>query len=89
MYMAIIGLKKGSGKRSRAREKSGNFDMDNEWQPCIFNTRKLSQSSTSEQRNQYCCLLADATIPMTLSVSETKLLSQRPNVGGLFSFQPG
>ena len=36
--MAIIGLQKGSGKRSRVREKvsekSGNFDMDNEWQPC-------------------------------------------------------
>ena len=34
--MAIIGLQKGSGKRSRVREKSGNFDMDNEWQPCFL-----------------------------------------------------
>ena len=35
--MAIIGLQKGSGKRSRVREKSVKsqlFDMDNEWQPC-------------------------------------------------------
>ena len=33
--MAIIGLQKGSGKRSRVREKSVNFDMDNEWQPWL------------------------------------------------------
>ena len=39
--MAIICLQKGSGKRSRVREKSGNFDMDNEWQPCL---RKFSGS---------------------------------------------
>ena len=37
--MAIIGLQKGAGKRSRVgkvSEKSGNFDMDNEWQPCVI-----------------------------------------------------
>ena len=33
--MAIICLQKGSGKMSRVREKSGNFDTDNEWQPCF------------------------------------------------------
>ena len=36
--MAIIGLQKGSGKnvdsQGKVSEKSGNFDMDNEWQPC-------------------------------------------------------
>ena len=38
--MAIIGLQKGSGKKvesqGKVSEKSGNFDMDNEWQPCII-----------------------------------------------------
>ena len=32
--MAKIGLPKGSGKRLKVREKSGNFEMDIEWQPC-------------------------------------------------------
>ena len=33
--MAKIGLPKGSGKRLKVREKSGNFEMDIEWQPCL------------------------------------------------------
>ena len=38
--MAKNGLPKGSGKRLKVREnlvseKSGNFKMDIEWQPCI------------------------------------------------------
>ena len=33
--MAKIGLPKGSGKRLKVSEKSGNFEMDIEWQPCI------------------------------------------------------
>ena len=36
--MAKIGLPKGSGKRfesqGKVSEKSGNFEMDIEWQPC-------------------------------------------------------
>ena len=32
--MAKIGLPKGSGKWLKVREKSGNFEMDIEWQPC-------------------------------------------------------
>ena len=32
--MAKIGLLKGSGKQLKVREKSGNFEMDIEWQPC-------------------------------------------------------
>ena len=32
--MAKIGLGKGSGKRLKVSEKSGNFEMDIEWQPC-------------------------------------------------------
>ena len=32
--MAKIGLPKGSGKWLKVREKSGNFEMDFEWQPC-------------------------------------------------------
>ena len=33
--MAKIGLSKGSGKRFKVSEKSGNFEMDIiEWQPC-------------------------------------------------------
>ena len=31
--MAKVGLPKGSGKRLKVREKSGNFEMDIEWQP--------------------------------------------------------
>ena len=33
MKMTKIGLPKGSGKRLKVREKSGNFEMDIEWQP--------------------------------------------------------
>ena len=32
--MVKIGLPKGSGKRLKVSEKSGNFEMDIEWQPC-------------------------------------------------------
>ena len=32
--MAKIGLPKGSGKWLKVREKSVNFEMDIEWQPC-------------------------------------------------------
>ena len=32
--MAKIGFPKGSGKRLEVSEKSGNFEMDIEWQPC-------------------------------------------------------
>ena len=31
--MAIIDLQKGSAKWSKVSEKSGNFEMDIEWQP--------------------------------------------------------
>ena len=31
--MAKIGHPKGSGKRLKVRENSGNFEMDIEWQP--------------------------------------------------------
>ena len=31
--MAKIGLPKGSGKLLKVSEKSGNFEMDIEWQP--------------------------------------------------------
>ena len=34
--MAKIGLPKGSGKRLKVSEKSGNFEMDIEWQPCFY-----------------------------------------------------
>ena len=34
--MAKIGLPKGSGKQLKVSEKSGNFEMDIEWQPCIY-----------------------------------------------------
>ena len=33
--MAKIDLPKRSGKRSKVREKSGNFENDIEWQPCM------------------------------------------------------
>ena len=32
--MAKIGLQKGSGKQLKVSEKSGNFEMEIEWQPC-------------------------------------------------------
>ena len=34
--MAKIGLPNGPGKRSKVSEKSGNFEKDIEWQPCII-----------------------------------------------------
>ena len=34
MKMAKIGLPRRSGKRSKVREKSGNFEKEIEWQPC-------------------------------------------------------
>ena len=38
MRIAIIGLQKGSGKwlKQKVSEKSGNFEMDIEWQPCYL-----------------------------------------------------
>ena len=33
--MAKSGLPKGSGKWSKVREKSGNFERDIKWQPCL------------------------------------------------------
>ena len=45
--MAIIGLQKGSGKRSRVREKSGNFDTDIEWQPC-YQRSQLHKGTNQE-----------------------------------------
>ena len=33
--MAKIDLPKGYGKRLKVRKKSGNFEMDIEWQPCL------------------------------------------------------
>ena len=47
----FIGLQKGSGKRSRVREKSvksGNFDMDNEWQPCTVVLAAIIQIDLSQ-----------------------------------------
>ena len=35
MKMAKIGLPKGSGKQLKVSEKSGNFEMDIEWQPFL------------------------------------------------------
>ena len=35
--MAKISLPKGSGKRLKVIEKSGNFEMDIMWQPCHGN----------------------------------------------------
>ena len=51
--MAKFGLPKGSGKWLKVREKSvneksGNFEMDIEWQPC-FTGRKLHK-----QRCWFC-----------------------------------
>ena len=51
MKMAIIGLPKGSGKivesQGKVSEKSGNFEVDIEWQPCLRvktrNSLKLSE----------------------------------------------
>ena len=42
--MAIIAHKKGSGKRSKVSEKSGNFEMGIEWQvgnPVRINCREM------------------------------------------------
>ena len=37
--MAKIGLPKGSGKRLKVSEKSWNFEIDIEWQPCLDECR--------------------------------------------------
>ena len=52
--MAIIGLQKRSGKivesQGKVSEKSGNFDMDNEWQPCEkLLTGTLNKKPTNQQ----------------------------------------
>ena len=43
--MAKIGLPKGSGKRLKVSEKSGNFEMDIEWQPCLVPSFLIGSSS--------------------------------------------
>ena len=45
--MAKIGLPKGPGKRLKVSEKSGNFEMDIEWQPC--NHDKSSKVTCAQQ----------------------------------------
>ena len=51
--MAKIGLPKGSGKRvesqGKVSEKSGNFEMDIEWQPCISVKRYLLSDKNNLQ----------------------------------------
>ena len=46
--MAKIGLPKGSGKtvesQGKVSEKSGNFEMDIEWQPCNMNILHFSNN---------------------------------------------
>ena len=54
--MAKIGLQKGSEKRLKVREKSGNFEMDIEWQPCMtqeYSKCTLHNKSTSSQVTNY------------------------------------
>ena len=53
--MPIFGLQKGSGKKvesqGKVSEKSGNFDMDNEWQPCLVSElvrHKLGCTATED-----------------------------------------
>ena len=69
--MAKIGLPKGSGKRLKVREKSGNFEMDIEWQPWhvesthglllvqTFPARITTNASVEKQDliSCQCCLL--------------------------------
>ena len=54
--MAKIGLPKGSGKRLKVREKSGNFEMDIEWQPCVdswfMKSRKKIQMNIASRWSQ-------------------------------------
>ena len=45
--MAKIGLLKGSGKRLKVSEKSGNFEMDIEWQPCVTALWSFSKTHLS------------------------------------------
>ena len=54
--MAKIGLPKGSGKRLKVREKSGNFEMDIEWQPCYISLKNLSP---------VLCILAKNSLSLT------------------------
>ena len=47
--MAKIGLPKGCGKRLKVREKSGNFEMDIEWQPC--DSLRVNYNTTAWYKN--------------------------------------
>ena len=52
--MAKIGLPKGSGKWLKVSEKSGNFEMDIEWQPCTKGSTCLLWDITTE-KSGLCC----------------------------------
>ena len=43
--MAKIGLPKGSGKWLKVNEKSGNFEMDIEWQPGCTTTATIAPAA--------------------------------------------
>ena len=53
--MAKIVLPKRSGKRSKVREKSGNFEKDIEWQPC-FNVHYCNMAAPRclDEGNEHC-----------------------------------
>ena len=60
--MAKIGLPKGSGKWLKVREKSGNFEMNIEWQPC--NSMKNYPACKELKVHVHVCVLlqrADGT----------------------------
>ena len=57
--MAKIGLPKGSGKRLKVNEKSGNFEMHIEWQPCLW-TFVHQDTQTNNWSLAHCCVLWEA-----------------------------
>ena len=63
---AKIGLPKGSGKRLKVREKSGNFEIDIEWQPC---QRVASSRLTA---GSHCVVFLSKTIRCLVLVQPEK-----------------
>ena len=54
--MAKIGLPKGSGKRLKVSEKSGNFEMYIEWQPCENHCPFIGPRSAVGNVSGYRCV---------------------------------
>ena len=71
--MAKIGLPKGSGKQLKVMEKSGNFEMDIEWQSCGSGFCPKSQdgyqNNNGFSRGTMSVIFSDLNFRLTMFVS--------------------